>query len=139
MRYDYLSVVSSDCSNSSDSTIIALRSLALKSLEYENAIRKVYTFHIGEGEIEVWHSADKHDYEYLTYEGIWKMRHAGAYLNVNCDARHIYDFMKSEYLFSRGILEATDSTGISQEERVSVYGYLKRFLDDTLNRYNNMQ
>ena len=139
MRYDYLSVVSSDCSNSSDSTIIALRSLAMKALEYEHAIRKVYSFHIGEGEIEVFRSEDTHNYEYLTYEGIWKMRHSGAYLNVTCDAKHLYDFMKADYLYNNGILEATDSTGISQEERVSVYGYLKRFLEDTMRKYNNLK
>ncbi len=105
--------------------ISELVDVAKKAKEAEEIIRKAYAhaFGIGVTEIEVWHDRDFNNFEYLSHDGVWKIR----YLNFSCDvsisASELYKYFRAEYMDQHGYKSARDTMKEIQVVRY-LYGFL---------------
>lgn len=101
------------------SIISDLLLLVEEASEAEKLIRRSYRcFGIGEECITVWADKPNEDYEYLTYQGVWKKRRSSESFEVICSKDEIFKFFRAEYLINRGVLEKFKDGIITEEGKM---------------------
>ncbi len=108
-----------------------LKLIAEKAAKAEQMIRKIYTFMIGQEELDVYEES-----ETLSKDGTWTAQYNYEKYTVVCSEDQIFKLFKAEYLMEHGMKNlAIKEIGLEEKPLKNTCKFFNSFIDRTEKMY----